>query len=387
MEVELLTPPAPAPPAWAPPTTAAVHLGAPPLTPEQPARLTWRGLLAMAGFYMGFAVLYAGTIAYTAQDVQPDAFANYLRRVLLFDYPLKALWTLPVWWVFFRTPLERASWPLKLLAHAVVWPLWVGAWFVSYYGLLNWMGEATMSGNGRVWDVYIPALFYGVQFGVLHVHRFIQQLRHHNLLNQQLQAQAHASQMAALKAQINPHFLFNTLNSISASVPPELEGTRELIVRLAHTFRFALDASRHERLPLGDELQFLQSYLELEQARFGNRLRVSFEVDESLLSIPVPPMLVQPLVENAVRHGLAPAVQGGEVHVAARHLSSNQLKVIVADTGVGLPAGCTADTLLGSARGVGLRTTHQRLLALGSHGLHIEGNQPQGLVVSFVLPI
>ncbi|AYA36843.1 sensor histidine kinase [Hymenobacter oligotrophus] len=387
MEVDLIDPPAPTPTAWVPPAAAPAHLGAQPLTPEQPARLAWRGLLAMAGFYAVFAVFYAGTIAYTVQEVQPGAFADYLRRVLLFDYPLKALWTLPVWWLFFRTPLERASWPLKLLAHAAVWPLWVGAWFVSYYGLLNWLGEGTMSGNGRVWDVYIPALFYGVQFGVLHVHRFIQQLQHRNQLNQQLQAQAHASQMAALKAQINPHFLFNTLNSISASVPPELESTRELIVRLAHTFRFALDASRHEQLPLGDELLFLQSYLELEQARFGSRLQVSFTADDSLLAVPLPPMLVQPLVENAVRHGLAPAVQGGTIHLGARRVGSNQLQITVADTGVGLPPTCSPATLLSSAQGVGLRTTHQRLRALGSSGLRIEANQPHGLVVSFVLPI
>ncbi|GAB2955821.1 histidine kinase [Hymenobacter coalescens] len=386
-------PPPAAPSAAAPPAvpnagTLAAPGPVPQLPAEQPAGLTGRGLLAMAGFYVGFAVFYACTIAYTVQEVQPGAYADYLRRVLLFDYPLKALWTLPVWWLLFRTRLERASWPRKLLAHLVLGPLWVAAWFGSYYGLLHLLGEGTMSGNGRVWDVYIPALFYGVQFGVLHVQRFVQQLRHRTELTRRLQAQAHTSQLAALKAQINPHFFFNTLNSISASVPPELESTRELIARLAHTFRFALDASRHERLPLGDELAFLRSYLELEQARFGSRLQVRFEVDEALLAVPVPPMLIQPLVENAVRHGVAPLVAGSQVVVVVQGLAGAQLRVSVTDQGAGLPPDRDSlEALLAAAPGVGLRNTHQRLLALGGPGLRLEPQRPHGLRVSFVLPI
>ncbi|WP_310394372.1 histidine kinase [Hymenobacter sp.] len=347
-------------------------------------RITARGLLLYGLFYLLFGVFYASTIAYSIQDYQTSNLPNDLRRVLLVDYPLKALWTLPVWWLLFRGPLRRVSWPWRLLHHAWLCPLWVAVWLGSYYAAAGWLGVGTIRGSGRVWDVYIPVLFYGFQFGLLHATGFIQQLQQRSNLEHQLREQAHHSELATLKAQIDPHFLFNTLNSISASVPPELERTRELIAQLAHTFRFALAASRQERLPLGEELAFLQDYLALEQARFGERLAVRFEVDDRLLAQPVPPMLVQPLVENAVRHGLGPSVAGGRLTVTAAPYGPAALRITVADTGVGTP---NPAALLSGAAGLGLRNTHARLLALGSPGLEISANEPSGLRVSCVLPL
>ena len=350
---------------------------------EPPAHLSHATLVALALFYVGFAALYAGTIAYSVHLFQPHAFGDYLRRTLLYDYTLKAGLTVPVWWLLFRTPLDQALWRKQALAHALLGPAWVLAWFSGYYALLRALGEGGLRGPGRVWDLYIPALFYGVQFGVLHMVRFTQRLRYRTQLAHYLQAQAHHSATALLRAQINPHFLFNTLNSISASVPPALEPTRELIARLAQTFRFALDASRHPLIPLGDEIEFLEAYLSLEHARFGDRLTSVFRVDPALRACRVPPMLVQPLVENAVRHGISPSVAGGAVQVEVSVHSPHLLRVCVADTGIGWPAGRPLSV---EQVGLGLHNTHNRLLALGSPGLVLQPRLPSGLQVSFLLP-
>ncbi|TGE11900.1 sensor histidine kinase [Hymenobacter elongatus] len=362
------------------------HRAAAHFAPEPRPRLTARGLAGMAVLYLVFAWFYAWVIAYAVRGFQPNALPDYLGRVLLLDYPLKVLWTLPVWWLLFRGPLLRVRGSRRLLAHLGLAPLWVGAWFGSYYALLSGLGLGGIGGDGRIWDVYIPTLFYGVQFGVFHVVESTQRLRWQAGREQRLREQAHHSEVAALKAQINPHFLFNTLNAISASVPPELEATRGLIARLAHTFRFALEASRQELLPLADELTFLRAYLELEQFRFGERLHTEFAVQETLLAVRVPPMLIQPLVENAVRHGLAPSVGGGTVRLLIEPHGTAAIRVVVADTGVGLRGQLPAGLLLSQA-GLGLRNTHARLLALGSSGLEISTNLPQGLRVSFVLPL
>lgn len=348
-------------------------------------RLTAGGLARLGGGYLVFAVGYASTIAYVAHAYQPHAWPQYLGQVVGVDYPLKALWTLPVWWLFFRGPLRQLPGPLRLWAHLLTGPLWVGAWFASYYALLPLLGRQGLSGNGRAWDVYIPLLFYGVQFGALHGVEFARQLRWQNQRARLLREQAHASTLSALKAQINPHFLFNTLNSISASVPPELEGTRELIARLAHTFRFALQASQQELVPLGEEIRFLQAYLHLEETRFGARLTSCFVVAPALLPRLVPPMLLQPLVENAVRYGIAPSVAGGTVRVEiAAAESGGGLHVCLTNTGQGWPPGRPLHP--DQPDGIGLRTTHARLVALGSPGLVLESPAAGGLRVCFYLP-
>ena len=179
-------------------------------------------------------------------------------------------------------------------------PLWVWAGFVAFRETATALGY----GLGYVpsWDVFIPALVYVAQFGALHAARYVGQVRAQAGLEAALQARhadleraARDAQLAALRAQMDPHFLFNTLNTVAASVPPEQGATRDLVARLAGLVRYTLAAARRERVLLREELDFVRDYLALEQERMGARLEVEVVADPAALDALVPPMLVQPL--------------------------------------------------------------------------------------------
>ena len=200
---------------------------------------------------------------------------------------------------------------------------------------------------------------------------------------------------------MDPHFLFNTLNTVAASVPAEQGATRDLVARLAGLVRYTLAAARRERVLLREELDFVRDYLALEQERMGDRLRVELDADPGALDVMVPPMLVQPLVENAVRHGLAPAVEGGTVRVEARRIG-DAVHVLVRDDGVGpgRPVSALAGDQpdgdrgvgVGTSAGVGLSNTDARLRALFGDGLALDvpgsgDGQPRGFEARFSVPV
>ena len=131
------------------------------------------------------------------------------------------------------------------------------------------------------------------------------------------------AEMRALQAQINPHFLFNTLNVLANLIQDNPERAERLTEQLAEVFRYALESTRREWVSLEEEVRFLQAYLDIERARFGERLRHHWSLEPAAAKIPIVPMLLQPLVENAVRHGIAPALQGGDLWVIAKLDATN----------------------------------------------------------------
>jgi hypothetical protein len=157
------------------------------------------------------------------------------------------------------------------------------------------------------------------------------------------------ARLAALQSRVNPHFLFNALNSIASLIPDDPALAERLVGRLAALLRLSLDADRRPSIPLREELHITRDYLEIEAARYAARLRFSFDVPMEAESVPVPLLSVQGLVENAVRHAISPSPEGGEIAVTAR-LESNWLVVAVADSGSGfdlaaVPAGHGLDNL------------------------------------------
>ena len=142
------------------------------------------------------------------------------------------------------------------------------------------------------------------------------------------------SRLAALQAQVNPHFLFNTLNAIASLIPKDPTSAESTVERLASVLQYSIASSARGRVTLAEELAAVRDYLEIEQARFGERLRSSIEVDERLEAAAIPPMLLQPLVENAVLHGLSSRDEGGAVTVQG-HAEPDAMVLKVLDDGVG----------------------------------------------------
>jgi len=166
----------------------------------------------------------------------------------------------------------------------------------------------------------------------------------------QAQKVAAEARLRSLESRIHPHFLFNTLNSISSLISVDPSRAEQMVGRLALLLRASLDTSTQSLIPLHQELAMVESYLEIEKARFGDKLRGSTEIGDDLRSARVPPMSVQALVENAVKHGIAPQRGGGEILVAASAENGN-LRIEVRDTGPGfnltaIPAGHGLDTLV-----------------------------------------
>jgi signal transduction histidine kinase len=169
------------------------------------------------------------------------------------------------------------------------------------------------------------------------------------------EAAASRAELAAVNARLDPHFLSNALHSVAALVDSDPAAAEDALDRLGDLFRYSLEQSERHTVLLGDEWRFVRDYLAIEQMRLGERLAVRMDLDPDAAAVEVPSLLLQPLVENAVRHGVGPRREGGTVRVGARR-SGDRLELEVADDGVG-----TDPQSLGTARGTGLRTLRQRL--------------------------
>ena len=192
------------------------------------------------------------------------------------------------------------------------------------------------------------------------------------------------AQLEALRAQINPHFLFNSLNSISQLISSDPDRAEECVGRLAEIFRYLLRSENRSFVTLSDELAIVDAYLDIERARFGAKLVVDFSVADQARHRFVPTLILQPLVENAVRHGVSQKVGGGRVSIEA-DLQGDDLRVVVRDTGVGMVGKVSHD----SAGGVGLRNVHNRLVQLfgDDYAPRIDSESGSGTVVTLRVPL
>ena len=196
---------------------------------------------------------------------------------------------------------------------------------------------------------------------------------------------AHEAQLEMLRYQLNPHFLFNTLNAISALVKiRKTSMANSMIVQLSDFLRYSLDTDPVKRVSLEKELEALKLYLNIEKTRFGDRLEMKFDIEPPANNVLVPSLILQPLIENAVKYAIAPTETGGVISISAR-LDGQHLVVEIADTGPGIKD--VTDEL--QSRGIGLRNTVDRLHEFygDSYSFRLERAEPQGLKVYLRLPL
>lgn len=194
-----------------------------------------------------------------------------------------------------------------------------------------------------------------------------------------LQSSLQQAELAALRSQVNPHFLFNCLNNVRSLIAEDPDAAREMLLKLSELLRHALDVAQIEHIPLEAELRVVEAYLELQQLQFEKRLRWDVAASEDSRSKPVPPMLLQQLVENAVKHGISKLQAGGEIHVTAG-VAGRNLELCVENTGA----------LTGErGTGVGLRNARERLQFMGGNDARLDLEQvaPNRVRARVLLPL
>ena len=224
---------------------------------------------------------------------------------------------------------------------------------------------------------------YWAVVGVSHALDFHRESQEQALTAAQLQTRLAEASLQSLQRQLHPHFLFNTLHTISALIPRDPEAADAMLAQLSDLLRLTLDRIGTQEVALKEELDFVQKYIEIERTRFGDRLQVELEIEPETLDAAVPNMLLQPLVENAIRHGIARKVGGGRVEITARR-EGDALCLMVRDTGPGLGDA----TLTGLSTGVGLANTRSRLQHLfgARHSLDFSEPPGGGVAVKIVIP-
>ena len=202
------------------------------------------------------------------------------------------------------------------------------------------------------------------------------------------EALAHEAQLLMLRYQLNPHFLFNTLNAISTLVLAKAnDQANEMLTKLSKFLRYSLDHSPLDRVSLTRELETSRHYLDIEKVRFAERLRLEFDIEAGAEKALVPTMLLQPIIENSIKHGISKSESGGSIVIRARK-DGNKLHLEVADDGPGLSESSGLDNELSLSKGVGVSNIRNRLLEIYGehHELLFENAKPSGLTVKVIIP-
>lgn len=302
--------------------------------------------------------------------------------IALADWYVWALLTPVISWLARRFAIERRSWLRSLLVHLPASLFFSILKMVIEFQALRQLDPPSAQ---RYPVLQFPStLFtYWAILGAIYAFDYYRKFRAHELKASQLEARLAQAQLQALKMQLHPHFLFNTLHAISSLMHRDVEAADRMLARLSDLLRLTLESAGAQEVTLRQELEFLDRYLEIEQMRFRDRLRVKQEIAPETLDARVPNFILQPLVENAIRHGIAPHAAPGLIEILASR-RGDQLELQVRDNGAGLPDGNHAPL----KEGIGLANTRARLEQLygTDHHFELSNAATGGLLVRILIP-
>jgi sensor histidine kinase YesM len=338
-----------------------------------------RWILALLG-WTSIALFFASQTYLSYKYSGGQAHAAIILKLNLGDWYLWGLLAPGIIWLAQRFPLERKRWAGSTMMHLVagvgvaVLKWWLDNLFRHYaLGLPRGMLLAyVFHGN---------FLTYWILVAATQGYRYYQRYQQGELRSAQLSAQLAEAQLQALRMQLHPHFLFNTLNSIATLIHKDPDAADRMTARLSDLLRLSLENVGVQEVPLAQELEFLERYLDIERTRFSDRLVVRIDVAPDTLDASTPYLILQPLVENAIRHGIAPRSSPGCVVVRASR-EGNMLALEVKDDGPGIRPETTP------RNGVGISSTRARLEKLygEAHRFELINAETGGLVVKLAFP-
>jgi len=302
---------------------------------------------------------YLGTLLY---DAKYEHMKGYLTVILIatvsgfllsleLRYIYQRLWTRPPRVIMFAALLS-------CYLFALVWRVIINSAYLQFTSdSMEWeMKSALEFFSNAMHSSYLLLCWTGIYFGI----KFYESAQQQREATLRAAALAQEAQLKMLRYQLNPHFLFNTLNAISTLIlDNENRTANQTVMRLSEFLRYTLDQDPMKKVTLRQEIEAMNLYLTTERLRFGERLRLEFAVEERALEALVPSLLLQPLIENAVKYAVSPSEQGGTIRVEGRARGA-MLELAVADDGPGLNTGAAP----GAGRGVGLRNIRERLAVL-----------------------
>lgn len=362
---------------------------------QEPSLLRKRWVLwaLILGVWTFLAFFFTGQVYYARLlGERPLPWAEVAKEQFIYPY-LWAFATPLILRLASRYPIERPRLKRHLLYHFLLSTAFaaciMSAFQLIYHALFIMpMGKPFMPLNLLRAAVYNASENYGV-YGLIvllhHVYRYYNRFRQGELRASRLEARLSQAQLQALKMQLHPHFLFNTLHSISSLVHRNPDAADRMISRLGDFLRMTLDNSGAQEVQLRKELEFLRCYLEIERVRFQDRLTTEMQIEPRALDARVPNLILQPIVENAIRHGVAPRSAPGRIEIYAKQRNGS-LRIEVRDNGPGLGANQRAEQAF--RKGLGLANTKARLEQLygAAHRFELAENPGGGLAVTLEIP-